>query len=188
MYFDGSFKTIKKEVNISSLLDKVLSATEEQWNRNQLRQQRFEVAQEVVTILLKLTDHNHNKTKTFEEWYEWKDVINPVLNQIYPIFKNPFLNKCMIANVRPGKQIPEHTDSAQSFTLSHRLHIPLVTNKEAVMTIKGEERNMKVGVCYEVNNKQLHSVVNNGDTDRIHLLFDIYERTDEEQKMAEGVI
>lgn len=170
------------------LLDRVLSATEEQWERNQHRQQRFKVAQEVVTILLKLTDNNPNKTKIFEEWKEWKDVIEPVLSQIYPLFKNPFVNKIMIANLRPNKIIPEHIDVAQSFTYSHRLHIPLVTNKDAIFTVGGESMNMEVGNCYEVNNKQLHSVVNNGDTDRIHLLFDIYERTDEEQKVEEGVI
>lgn len=187
MHFDGNFKILKKDLEIKPLINKVLLASEEQWNRNQLRQNRFEVAQEVVTILLKLTDYNHNNTKTFKEWDEWEGVVESVLKQVYPLFNNPFLNKCMIANVRPGKQIPEHTDAAQSFTFSHRLHIPLVTNKDAVITVNGEDINMEVGTCYEVNNKLLHSVINNGNSDRIHLLFDIYERTDEEQKMAKAI-
>ena len=32
---------------------------------------------------------------------------------------------------------------------------------------------MKVGECWEINNSLLHSVENNGKTERIHLLVDI---------------
>jgi len=186
MNFNGSYKVIAEDLNIAPLLNKILATTDEQWERNTYRQDRSEASADVLTIVLKLSDLSYNKTFVFNEWDEWQGVIEPVIYEVLHNFKNPFVNKCLLPKLKKGGCIIEHVDVSKTFSVSHRLHIPLVTNKDAIMTIGGEEKNMKVGTCYEVNNKLLHSVVNNGDSDRIHLLFDVYERTDEEQKMAEA--
>ena len=184
-----NYKVVAENLELKSLIKAVKDISEEEWNKDKFRQNRFEVAKEVTTIMMKMngsdTDAGDNPDKTviFEDWYKWKDLVQPVLDQVIPLYKNAFVNKCMLPRLRAGAVIPKHYDSADTFAFSHRLHIPLVTNKEAKMSI-GEEGigcgesvwNMEVGKCYEINNRKLHGVENKGNDDRIHLLFDIYEQ------------
>ena len=63
---------------------------------------------------------------------------------------------------------------------SKRIHIPIVTNPECIFTVGDNSINMKVGEIWEMNNdKMQHSVHNNGDEDRIHLIIDWVEKTPE---------
>ena len=54
-----------------------------------------------------------------------------------------------------------------------KLHIPLVTNEDALFTF-GKERevkyNMKVGKIYILNTNAYHGTENNGKTDRAHFI------------------
>ena len=44
-------------------------------------------------------------------------------------------------------------------------------------TVNGETVNMKEGECWEINNQRPHSVLNDSDIDRVHLLVDIFPGT-----------
>jgi len=53
--------------------------------------------------------------------------------------------------------------------------VPLVTNP-GVLFLTGETwTHLEVGQAYEVNNIVRHGVVNNGDEDRIHFIFEVFE-------------
>ena len=54
-----------------------------------------------------------------------------------------------------------------------RVHVPLLTNDEALFIVNGIPYNLKVGGAYKVNTLAEHAVKNNGPTPRIHLMFDI---------------
>jgi hypothetical protein len=48
-----------------------------------------------------------------------------------------------------------------------------VTNEKCIFEVDNEEINMKMGEIWEIDNfNKEHSVVNNGDMDRIHLIVD----------------
>ena len=72
---------------------------------------------------------------------------------------------------RDGRASP-HIDALPSFRASHRIHIPLKTNSGVRFTIDGRPCPMVVGEAYEVNNQLPHSVMNAGDEDRVHFIFD----------------
>lgn len=181
MNFDGNFKELTT-INIDDLVSRVERITLKEWVKDTSRQEAFpDVATDVKTIMLKFNGYMNDggfpsDTITYKDWDEWEDVIQPVLNQVYSLFKRPFLNKCMIVNLKSKGEIPPHNDMTYSFAKSHRLHIPLITNKDCIMTVGDDSKNMKKSVLYEVNNRRLHSVKNSGCCDRIHLLFDIYEK------------
>jgi len=181
MNFDGNFKELTI-IDIDDLVLRVERITPEEWIKDTSRQEAFpDVATDVTTIMLKFNGYMNggglpSDTITYEDWDEWEDVIQPVLNQVYSLFKRPFLNKCMIANLKSSGEIQEHKDMTYSFVKSHRLHIPLITNKDCIMTVGDDSKNMKKSVLYEVNNRREHGVKNSGCCDRIHLLFDIYEK------------
>lgn len=65
----------------------------------------------------------------------------------------------------PGTRLIPHQDSPDKI----RIHIPIYTNKDSNWVINGETYHMEPGWAYVVNTSLLHSVINNGETDRIHL-------------------
>lgn len=184
MQLDAPFKLLQNNVDITALRQAVLGVTEEEWNLNQYRQQQFTVAKDVETLLFKINGDNLSSgenpahTDIWEEsWSKWKHLVNPIVEQStqgYLGVENMFINKCLIPRLRPNMEIPEHIDVADSFTYSHRIHVPLITNPDVVFMIDGVHCVMEEGKAYEINNKAPHSVVNNGTTPRIHLLFDMY--------------
>lgn len=184
MFLDVPYKEVKSGLDISELKKAVLNATEEEWNLNQYRQQKFAVAKDVETLLFKINGNNVSsgdnpaRTNTWEEaWSKWKDLVDPVVKEAisgYEGHEKAFVNKCLIPRMRPGTEIPEHKDLSVVFNVSHRIHVPLVTNPDVYFMIDGERCVMEEGNAYEINNKAIHSVANRGAEPRIHLLFDIY--------------
>lgn len=89
------------------------------------------------------------------------------------------LKSFMFTLLKSGTEIYPHTDDEAgtintSISYTHRVHIPLQTNDKAIFTVGGEDRQMGYGEVIEIDNLKEHSVVNNGDTDRIHLVIDFY--------------
>jgi hypothetical protein len=59
-----------------------------------------------------------------------------------------------------------------SLTHSHRVHLPVVTNDEVRFVVGGETVNLREGQLFEINNRRMHSVHNDGAEDRVHLILD----------------
>lgn len=72
-----------------------------------------------------------------------------------------------------NKAIEKHTDPGYYLSVVHRLHIPIITNDKCYFNIDNNIVNMKEGYLYELNNQLEHSVQNDGEIDRIHLIVDI---------------
>ena len=51
----------------------------------------------------------------------------------------------------------------------------VATNDNAYMTCNGVSKHYEKGKCFIFNNKMLHSVHNNGDTPRVHLVVDFLQ-------------
>jgi len=84
-----------------------------------------------------------------------------------------YIETAILINLPKSKKIKPHTDAHIYFDSRNRIHIPIVTNDMCIFEVDGEEINMKQGEIWEINNSDKpHSVINNGETDRIHLLID----------------
>ena len=82
------------------------------------------------------------------------------------------LENVQFSLVPPKGRIKEHFDTGLIFSLSHRLHLPIITNEDSFLYIDNNRFNLKVNQLVEINNKQMHFVENNSDYDRIHLIID----------------
>ncbi len=86
--------------------------------------------------------------------------------------------KCDMKRVRflslvPGAILGEHRDVEEGeWTPDARLHIPMMTNDDAVFYIDGQRLHMKVGELWYVDVSRPHSVRNLGGEERIHLVID----------------
>lgn len=60
-----------------------------------------------------------------------------------------------------------------SVALRIRLHLPVFTNPAAEIVLDGAEYHLQAGVLYLVNHGCVHSACNEGDQNRVHLVWDV---------------
>ena len=157
----------------------VLSFSEEEWNKWKLRQNTFIQHKETKTIPLKWLEgdssyYHPNHTKTF-----------PLYNQLNKIFFNFFnfleshydgkICRIIMTRQEPNSTIPPHNDINFTHTYTHRIHVPLITNAFVFFQCGEDCVNMTAGFVYEINNQLFHSVTNNSNEYKIHLIVDVIE-------------
>lgn len=112
---------------------------------------------------------------------ELGQMVKQLLVPLIPL--NPLTITMWEVNLLPaGKSITEHSDIASQngaqghlVVKSHKIHIPLVTNKDCVfyhrrtLSTKSAEQTMPVGHAYAYNNYVWHSVHNRGVEDRYQM-------------------
>jgi quercetin dioxygenase-like cupin family protein len=78
-----------------------------------------------------------------------------------------------LMNLAAGTRIKEHTEhylaAENGFA---RLHIPIVTNDRVVFRLNGTQVVLNEGECWYLRLSDPHSVENNGQSDRVHLVID----------------
>lgn len=78
-----------------------------------------------------------------------------------------------LLNLKSGATIKPHRDFDLCFEKGEaRLHIPVFTSNKVSFYSENELIPMQEGQCWYINANITHSVANNGDTDRIHLVID----------------
>jgi hypothetical protein len=74
----------------------------------------------------------------------------------------------------PGGHIKDHFDFHTSFQFGLlRLHIPIVTHPDVVFIIDGQRMNWKPGELWYGDFSKVHSIKNNSDVVRVHMVIDV---------------
>ena len=81
-----------------------------------------------------------------------------------------------LACITPGQRLEWHIDSFLYQQYTQKIHVPIFTNAESVYAVYKDgvflDVNMGVGEIWNINNLDMHSSINNGDTKRVHLIID----------------
>jgi Aspartyl/Asparaginyl beta-hydroxylase len=78
-----------------------------------------------------------------------------------------------LMNLKAKSEIKSHTDNAGGYADGFcRIHVPITTNEKVSFVVNGNQIPMKVGEAWYGNFSQPHSVKNEGELDRIHLVID----------------
>jgi hypothetical protein len=110
-------------------------------------------------------------------WTVWQNRLVPILEQVVAPY-NFRLNtypRVMLARLAAGYAIDRHRDGEGAFLFTHKIHIPIQTNDRASFFIKDKSFHLQEGFAYEVNNLDVHAAENLGETDRIHLIFEVFD-------------
>ena len=170
------FKAFGK-VDSEALAQAVLSADESVWSEYVERQKSYEVHEQTRSIVLLFAEvTNWPKVDISKEpgWKHFADTAVPLMHQIIGSWYPPggTIIRAMFAKLLAGGRIIPHRDSHPSFGAGHRIHVPIATNARVRFMIDGRPAMLQVGHAYEINNQKVHSVMNKGDADRIHFIFD----------------
>jgi Aspartyl/Asparaginyl beta-hydroxylase len=120
---------------------------------------------------------DHRRFYSNPNWNVWQSRLRPMMNRAilpYGILQ-PEFPKVMLARLAAGAVIDRHVDGAGSNLYTHKIHIPIETNPHARIIINDRPFHLEEGQAYEVNNLAPHSVENRGSSDRIHLIFEVFD-------------
>ncbi|MFY1676219.1 MULTISPECIES: aspartyl/asparaginyl beta-hydroxylase domain-containing protein [unclassified Streptomyces] len=85
------------------------------------------------------------------------------------------LRAVRLMSLGPGAEVDEHRDMPYGLPAGWvRLHIPFVTNQDAVCTLDGEPQTWQPGTFWFGDFSRPHSVRNGGSERRVHLVIDAF--------------
>ena len=173
-------------VDVSSIKNLVARTTEKVWNlEDQRKENNFEVFHHTRHIVFRFIEGMCDRHNFYSNpiWDVWQKNLLPVMCEAITNynFQRPVFPKAMLARLSAGATIDRHTDGAGSNLYTNKIHIPIQTNDKAFLIIKDEPFHLREGFAYEVNNIVPHAAENLGVSDRIHLIFEVF---DEEEKIT----
>ena len=147
------------------------------WTEKTYRQESFNVhrgTQSIVLCFLDLDAWPRLAVARDTGWERLRESAAPLMDAIIARAYPPggVVIRAMAVRLPAGGRIAPHVDKHESLKLSHRIHVPLITNPRVRFFIDGVPHRFEPGMAVEVNNQLSHSVMNDGPTDRVHFIFD----------------
>lgn len=95
----------------------------------------------------------------------------PYIKQVMASFNTP-IGRARLMILAPGASVPPHTDIHYYWRNRVRIHIPILTLPEVTFYCEKNSVHMAAGEAWIFDNWRQHSVINNSDSIRIHLVID----------------
>lgn len=156
------------------------------WTEHTIRQNLFESHKHTQTleIMWDMESLQTNKIGKIHSNY-YKLDLKSFLGTLKPIYETTYgkgyFVRILLVKLKASSNITPHVDTGYSLTNCKRTHIPIITNSKVTFIVGGETKYLKEGEIWEIDNTKEHSVNNNSNIDRIHLLID-YEIYDKKTK------
>lgn len=113
-------------------------------------------------------------SEDIERVYKNTELLNktPYLEEILNTFKCPLLSVRLL-KLNAGSKIKEHKDRDLNYEKGEiRIHIPVTTHQDVQFILDNELVFLNEGECWYMNFNLPHSISNNSNIDRIHLVID----------------
>jgi hypothetical protein len=159
------------DFDVSDIKTNVSGLNQADWEFNQMRQKTFVRDHGKTESIILIWGGMNQKVSTTNQLIDSVNVAAEHIKKYYG--NNARIMTLMLAKLYARCNIPEHSDAGM-LTNIHRCHLPIITNKDCDFYINKKKFNFEEGKVVEFNNVMQHSVVNNSDVDRIHLICDIY--------------
>jgi hypothetical protein len=168
------------KVDVAALREEVLAIPEPIWDfENSSKPNDYRALDRTRHILFRFVDTTRDWRRSHDRplWEAWRARIEPILRRaVAPYgYANGVFPRVMLARMPPGGEIKPHQDTNVAARWPHKIHGPITTNDRVALWIDGRAYHLPVGEVVEVNNMAVHAVRNDGDTDRIHLIFEYYD-------------
>jgi Aspartyl/Asparaginyl beta-hydroxylase len=180
-------------VDIAALKTAVLAIPEELWDaENADKPNRFEALDRTRHIVFRFVDSTRDWRASHDraQWAQWRALLEPVMRQAVTEYgyANGVFPRVMFARMAPGGEIKPHRDANAAAKWPHKIHVPLLTNSNVTFFVDGTGYRLPEGEAAEVNNMGVHAVRNDGESDRIHLIFEYYDADQPEPEWLARVL
>ena len=164
-------------IDISPIKNKLIEFGEDMWLEHKLRQTMYIAHKDTETIELmwdiESLQTNH-KGKIHPNFYKFN--IESLLEELNPIYEKKYgkgeFIRVLLVKLKKDSKITAHIDTGDSLKFCKRTHIAIITNPLVIFNVGDEEKYLKEGEIWEINNQNLHSVDNKSNEDRIHFIID----------------
>lgn len=106
------------------------------------------------------------------DWHGFGATVAPIVDRIIERFPGGAAFQLMLSAVMPGHSIPPHRDGQAPYWVC-RVHVPLTSNDKAWFVTGGHAHRLRPGFAYKIDTQAEHAVANDGDTPRVHFMFDV---------------
>ena len=105
---------------------------------------------------------------------KWSDAIpvDPVFDAIAAHYPNRTRVRSRFSKLVPGQYIHQHCDR-QDNVCDVRVHVPITSNPSCMFVSGDLAFHMTPGWAWEINPGLMHCTGNGGETDRVHLFFNM---------------
>ena len=163
--------------DVSLIKNKLFEIDEKEWLVHTLRQNQFNAHKETQTIELMWDISSlpsNERGKIHPNFYNFK--IDSMLIDLKSMYEEKYgkgeFIRVLLVKLKKHSSIYPHEDYGTSLQTCVRTHIAVLTNPLVTFIVGGEEKYMKEGEIWEINNAVTHSVENPSDEDRIHFIID----------------
>ena len=172
---NDAFLFIGDMPSFDKLLNKTISLTPEDWKKYKERKAAGGAAAEKTDTIPLVYDlkqrlnsevihENHEKFKTYID-----EIIHVTARRVGEIK----VQQAMLTKLNSKAVILRHKDKGPLTAKTHRIHVPIITNTGCIFSVGDESKNLKPGQIWIIDNvNRYHSVENNGNEDRVHLIID----------------
>jgi len=170
---EQNYLPLSTDFDVKPILKKLELVPDEQWAQSD-RDSKYKVHNQTQSLLLIHDEDMRHRNPTYHELFQqFEGALKSLLEMITGYYGNDgYFVRMLFARLMPGTSIPPHIDNSFSLLHCHRIHVPVVTNDNVLFSVGGEPRNMKTGEVCEINNATVHTVGNQGQQARIHLIID----------------
>jgi hypothetical protein len=154
------------------------------WKDIPQRKEWFAQESTDITLLYNLPD---SLTDVFGKFYINEVLIRDMnLQSLFNRLTNETgkrLGRAMLIKLPAKKSIASHIDRGHHLETCDRIHLPVITDNNVKFIINETVYPMLAGVVARINNNIWHSVENNSNNDRVHLVMDFIDKDDKFYKV-----
>ena len=177
------FRLIKPRVDVRPFLNEI-AKTPEAWDLSTGRQDKIAVQREAESIplrgLVKSKIGDRKRRDVHESRYTTTSKKFPIARAFLEGFaaeQDAELGRGKIVRLKPGHKVYPHIDRGEYYRVRDRYHLILQSALGSYMKSGDEEIRMQVGELWWFDNNEMHEAFNDGDADRIHIIFDMLPRS-----------
>lgn len=173
------FKLIQSGIDPQPFLAEIASI-DEAWDTSTGRQDKIDVQREALSIPLRGLRKSAIGTRKRRDVHESRWTSSSIK---YPLARrflediaaaeDSLLSRAKIVCLPAGRRVYPHTDRGEYYRVRNRYHLVLRSTSGSWLKAGDEEVRMKEGELWWFDNNEVHEAHNDGDQDRIHLIFDL---------------
>ena len=176
------FRRMKQNLATDPFLDEI-AGVPQAWDRSTGRQDKIKVQREAQAIplrgLVKSKIGDRKRCDVHESRYTTGSVKFPVARAFLESFaaeQDAELSRAKIVRLMPGRRVFPHIDRGEYYRLRDRYHLVLRSEAGSYLKSGDEEIRMQEGELWWFDNKAVHEAYNDGEVERIHMIFDLLPR------------